>query len=268
MHFPQIDPVAFSVGPIVVRWYALAYLVGLVAGWRWCMAMAKRDPNGVLKPEYFDEFLTWAVVGVIGGGRLGYVLFYNFKDYLANPLEALKIWHGGMSFHGGMLGVIVAAILFTRAKKIPFFAFSDLMACVVPIGLGLGRLANFVNGELYGRETSVPWGFVFPRGGLSPRHPSQLYEAFAEGFVLLIVMILLSKNEKVRKHPGFLSGTFLVLYGFMRFAIEFFREPDVQLGFLFAGVTMGQLLSLPMIAAGAIIILWALRHEYARQDHP
>ncbi len=268
MQFPQIDPIAFSVGPIVVRWYALAYLAGLVAGWQWCMAMAKRDPNGVLKPQHFDEFLTWAVIGVIGGGRLGYVLFYNLAEYAATPLEIFKIWHGGMSFHGGMAGVIIAAILYTRANKIPFLAFTDLIACIVPMGLGLGRIANFINGELYGRATDVPWGVVFPQGGITPRHPSQLYEAFAEGVVLLAIMLLLSRSEKIRRHIGFLSGTFLTLYGIMRFIIEFFREPDEQLGFLFAGATMGQLLSLPMILAGVTVIVWAINHEYARKDHP
>jgi phosphatidylglycerol:prolipoprotein diacylglycerol transferase len=259
MQFPTIDPIAFSIGPIAVRWYALAYLVGLVAGWRWCMNLAKNDPNKILTPDLFDEFLTWAIVGVIVGGRLGYVLFYNLSDYIADPLAALKLWQGGMSFHGGMLGVIGAAYFFTRVKKIPFFAFTDLLACATPIGLGLGRVANFINGELFGRQTDVPWGVVFPRGGLTPRHPSQLYEAALEGLVLLAVMIALSRNENVRKRIGFLSGVFLTLYGVFRFGVEFFREPDLQLGVLFAGATMGQLLSVPMIVAGLFIIGWSLQ---------
>ena len=261
MIFPQFDPVAFSLGPLVVRWYALAYLVGLVAGWRWCMAMARKDQNAP-RPELFDEFLTWAVIGVVLGGRLGYILFYNAGDYFAHPLEMFKVWHGGMSFHGGMTGVIFAAWLFARHKKIKFFAFTDLLACVTPIGLGLGRLANFVNGELYGRVTDAPWGIIFPRGGDLPRHPSQLYEAFFEGLVLLIIMFLLHRSPKVRARLGFLSGSFLTLYGVMRFSIEFFREPDAQLGFLFAGATMGQLLCIPMIIAGLIIIWWS-GHERA-----
>ena len=259
MTFPSIDPVAFSFGPFVVRWYALAYLVGLVAGWQWCMAMARRDLSAPC-PEFFDEFLSWAVVGVILGGRLAYVLFYNLPQYLADPLEALKVWHGGMSFHGGMIGVIAAAYLFTRKKKIPFFAFTDLLACVTPIGLGLGRLANFVNGELFGRVTDAPWGVVFPRGGALPRHPSQLYEAAAEGALLLLVMFFLSRQPKIRAHTGTLSGTFLTLYGIFRLAIEFFREPDAQLGFLFAGATMGQLLCIPMIVVGGVILVRSNRN--------
>jgi phosphatidylglycerol:prolipoprotein diacylglycerol transferase len=263
MPFPHFDPVAFSFGPLVVRWYALAYLAGLVAGWRWCMAMARRDSSAP-RPEFFDEFLSWAVLGVILGGRVGYILFYNFNQYLADPLEIFKVWHGGMSFHGGMLGVIAAAYVFTRKKKIPFFAFTDLLACVTPIGLGLGRLANFVNGELFGRVTDVPWGIVFPRGGPMPRHPSQLYEALAEGLILLLIMFFLSSKPEIRARKGFLSGVFLILYGVFRFGIEFFREPDAQLGFLFAGATMGQWLCVPMIVAGIIILARSVKtHERA-----
>jgi phosphatidylglycerol:prolipoprotein diacylglycerol transferase len=258
--FPSFDPVAFSLGPLAVRWYALAYLVGIVAGWRWCMAMARRDPTAP-PPELYDEFLTWAVIAVVLGGRIGYILFYNGDEYLHHPLEMFMVWHGGMSFHGGMTGVIVAAWLFARLKKISFFAFTDLMACVAPIGLGLGRLANFVNGELFGRPTDVPWGMVFPRGGDVPRHPSQLYEAGCEGVLLLVIMWLLQSNPKVRARKGLMSGMFLILYGVMRFGIEFFREPDAQLGFLFAGATMGQLLCLPMIVAGAVVIWWSGRKQ-------
>ncbi len=253
MTFPDINPVVLSIGPLSVRWYALAYLAGIIAGWRWCMAMAARDPSAP-KPEFFDAFLSWAILGVILGGRLGYIFFYGSSDYLAHPLEALKVWHGGMSFHGGMLGVIIAAIVFKRKNKIPFLAFSDLLACVAPIGLGLGRLANFVNGELFGRATDVPWGVVFPQGGNVLRHPSQLYEAATEGLLLLVIMFVLSRQPKIRARRGFLSGVFLIMYGVMRFGIEFFREPDPQLGFLFAGATMGQILCVPMVIAGAIII--------------
>ncbi len=256
MAFPDIDPVAFSIGPLAIRWYALAYLAGIIGGWRLSMALARRDPTAP-KPVYYDEWITWLVIGIVVGGRLGYVLFYNFGQYIDHPLEALKLWHGGMSFHGGLMGVIVAAILFTRKHKIPFFSFIDIIACVVPIGLGLGRLANFVNGELYGRETSSSWGIIFPRGGDAPRHPSQLYEAFAEGLVLLIIMLAMQRMPKIRERKGFLSGAFLALYGVMRFFIEFFREPDMQVGFLYGGATMGQLLSLPMIAAGIAIIFWS-----------
>ncbi|MDD3370997.1 MAG: prolipoprotein diacylglyceryl transferase [Alphaproteobacteria bacterium] len=264
MHFPNIDPVAFSIGPLAVRWYALAYLVGLIAGWKWGLALAKRDPNKLLKPELFDDFLTWAVIGVIAGGRTGYVLFYNFNEYTADPLEALRVWHGGMSFHGGMLGVILAAWIFSHVKKIPLFAFTDIVACVAPIGLGLGRIANFINGELFGRETDVPWGMVFPHGGNAPRHPSQLYEAATEGLLLLLIMALLSRSNKIRMRKGFMSGTFLALYGVFRFGIEFFREPDPQLGFLFAGATMGQLLCIPMFIAGVAIHAYSLKSPRAK----
>ncbi|MDD3028976.1 MAG: prolipoprotein diacylglyceryl transferase [Alphaproteobacteria bacterium] len=254
MTFPDIDPIAFSLGPLVVRWYALAYLAGLIVGWHWCMAMARRDPKAP-RPEMYDAFVVWAVVGVVLGGRLGYVLFYNVAQYRNDPLEIFRIWHGGMSFHGGILGVIAAAYLFTRIKKIPFLAFTDLLACVAPVGLGLGRLANFVNGELFGRATDLPWGVVFPRGGSVARHPSQLYEAFFEGLVLLAVMIFLSRKPAIRARPGVLSGVFLLLYGTFRFGVEFFREPDAQLGFLYFGATMGQMLCVPMILAGMLILV-------------
>ena len=262
MQFPHIDPVLFSFGFITIRWYALAYVAGLVIGWRWCMVMARKDSHGI-RPEHYDEFLTWAVFGVLLGGRIVYILFYNLGEYLAHPLEMLQLWHGGMSFHGGMIGVILAAFLFTRHKKIPFLAFTDPLACVAPVGLGLGRLANFINGELFGRPSDVPWAIVFPRGGEVPRHPSQMYEAFAEGLILLIIMFAMSRNAKTRARSGILSGTFLALYGIFRFIIEFFREPDAQLGFLFAGATMGQLLCLPMIAAGIGIVIYALRRGNA-----
>lgn len=263
LSFPNINPVAVSIGPIALRWYALAYLAGFVGGWQWCMAMA-RKASSVVRPEHYDEFLTWAVLGVILGGRLFYVLFYNADEYLAHPMEALQIWHGGMSFHGGMMGVIAAAWLFTRSRKISFLAFTDLLACVTPIGLGLGRLANFVNGELFGRASDAPWAVVFPRGGDLPRHPSQIYEALAEGLLLLLILFFLSRSDRVRAQTGLLSGCFLTLYGIFRFVIEFFREPDAQLGFLFAGATMGQLLCVPMIVVGLVIIIRSgRRHEPA-----
>jgi phosphatidylglycerol:prolipoprotein diacylglycerol transferase len=227
------------------------------------MALARQNPAGP-KPQDYDDYLIWAVIAVLLGGRSFYILFYNLSDYLARPADMLKLWHGGMSFHGGMTGVIVAAWLFARSRKIPFLAFTDLLACVAPIGLFLGRLANFVNGELFGRVTDVAWGVVFPRGGDLPRHPSQLYESATEGLLLLFVMYLMSRSPSIRTRPGLMSGTFLALYGAFRFAVEFFREPDAQLGFLFAGATMGQLLCLPMILLGLFIILYARRrHEPA-----
>ncbi|MDD3287539.1 MAG: prolipoprotein diacylglyceryl transferase [Alphaproteobacteria bacterium] len=260
--FPQIDPVLVSVGPLVVRWYALAYIAGFVLGWRYCVLLAKQNPAGPPSISY-DDFMTWAIIGTVLGGRLGYVLFYQFDYYLTEPLEALKIWRGGMSFHGGMLGVIIAACLFVRSRKMLFFAFSDLLACATPIGLFFGRLANFINGELFGRETDVPWAIVFPRGGDIPRHPSQIYESMLEGLVLFIILSVIAQVPKLRARYGFLSGSFLVGYGIFRFFVEFFREPDQQLGFLFAGATMGQLLCVPMAAFGAYFIYRSLRRKPA-----
>jgi phosphatidylglycerol---prolipoprotein diacylglyceryl transferase len=258
--FPPIDPVLFTVGPFAVRWYALAYLFGFLLGWRYCMGLARQNPAEP-QPRDYDDFLVWAVIGTVLGGRIGYSLFYQPAFYLNHPLDILYVWHGGMSFHGGMLGVIAAAWLYTRNRKIPFFAFSDLLACVTPIGLGLGRLANFVNGELYGRVTDVPWAVLFPRGGDLPRHPSQLYEAGLEGLVLFALLAALSQIPALRARYGFLSGVFLMDYGLFRFLAEFFREPDVQLGYVVVGTTMGQLLSVPMFVAGVMIIVYALRRK-------
>jgi len=258
--FPPLDPVLVSIGPLTIRWYAVAYLAGFIFGWWQCMRLARQNPSGP-SPKDYDDFLTWAVIGTVLGGRLGYILFYQPDHYLSRPLEALKVWEGGMSFHGGMMGVILAALWFVRKRKIPFFAFSDLLACVVPIGLFFGRLANFVNGELFGRVTDVPWGMIFPRGGDLPRHPSQFYEAGLEGFVLFVILFLLARIPAIRQRYGVLSGTFLALYGSFRFCAEFFREPDPQLGFLYAGATMGQILCLPMVLIGLSFVVWAWRRK-------
>jgi phosphatidylglycerol:prolipoprotein diacylglycerol transferase len=261
--FPAIDPVAVQIGPLAIRWYALAYLVGFVAGWRYCIWLARQDhcrPSA----EDFDDFLTWAVIGVILGGRIGYVLFYQFDYYLANPLEILAVWHGGMSFHGGLTGIALAIILFARRRGFPALALGDLIACAGPIGLFFGRIANFINGELYGRAADVPWAVIFPRGGGIPRHPSQLYEAALEGLVLFAVMAVLAQRPSVRKRPGLLAGVFFTGYGFARITAEFFREPDPQLGFLLGGhATMGQILSIPMVLLGLGLILYARRRKPA-----
>ncbi|HSK41100.1 MAG TPA: prolipoprotein diacylglyceryl transferase [Arenibaculum sp.] len=255
--FPNIDPVAIQIGPLAIRWYALAYLVGFVAGWRYCMRLAGKDPHPP-SPRDFDDFLTWAVVGVILGGRLGYVLFYNFPYYAANPLQALAVWQGGMAFHGGLLGVVAAILLFSRYRGIPALALGDLVAAAAPIGLFFGRIANFVNGELFGRATDVPWAVVFPRGGPEPRHPSQLYEAGLEGLVLFAVLYVLARRPDIRARPGMIAGVFFIGYGLSRITVEFFREPDPQLGFLLGGhATMGQLLSIPMVLLGIGLLLYA-----------
>lgn len=264
LSFPVIDPVAFSILGLDVRWYALAYLCGLLGGWQYCMFLARRynlapaPSTGSITASHYDAFLLWAVVGVILGGRIGYVLFYNLDHYIANPWESLQVWHGGMSFHGGMLGVLLAALIFVRRQRISFWQFSDLLACATPIGLFFGRLANFINGELFGRVTDVPWGMVFPRGDMQPRHPSQLYEAGLEGLVLFIIMALLVRISAVRGRAGMLSGIFLISYGTARFAVEFLREPDPQLGFLFAEATMGQMLCVPMLLVGVFAVARAL----------
>lgn len=262
--FPSLDPVAVSFGPIAIRWYALAYLAGFLLGWRYCLYLARQNSNGPTA-EMYDEFLTWAVVGTIIGGRLGYILFYHADYYFSNPLEMLQVWHGGMSFHGGMMGVICAALIFCRKHKIIFFSFTDILACVTPIGLGLGRLANFVNGELYGRPTDLPWGMIFPRGGDIARHPSQLYEAFLEGLVLFAVLFFMSRRRSIRARPGYLSGIFLFGYALFRFLVECLREPDAQLGILVAGLTMGQLLCIPMAMFGLYLILWSDRRAGRRE---
>lgn len=248
----HIDPVAFSVGPLVVRWYALAYLAGFLLGWKYCLILVSRDSDSRPNATDIDDFLTWAVIGVILGGRLGYVLFYNFDYYISNPGDILKIWHGGMSFHGGMLGVLVAMAAFSKKREINVYRLSDVVSAAAPIGLFFGRIANFINAELYGRQTDVSWGILFPGGGDIPRHPSQLYEALLEGLVLFVILYALSKLSKVR--AGLVSGVFLLLYGLFRAIIELVREPDAQIGLIGGVLSMGQILCLPMMIGGAVLI--------------
>jgi phosphatidylglycerol:prolipoprotein diacylglycerol transferase len=220
------------------------------------------SPTVGFTTEAVDDFLTWATLGVVLGGRLGYVLFYKPSYYLENPLSIVKVWEGGMSFHGGCLGVILAAILFARRRGLSHWILGDLVTAVVPLGLFFGRLANFINGELFGRVTTLqdtPWAIIFPRGGPLPRHPSQIYEALLEGLVLFIVVLIVRRLPTVRSHPGMVTGTFLAGYGVARFTCELYREPDPFLGFLWGGATMGQMLSMPMIAIGVALIVWASR---------
>lgn len=254
--FPAIDPVLVEIGPFAIRWYALAYVVGLLLGWRYCVWLAGRPPHLVGRAE-IDDFLVWATLGVVLGGRLGYVLFYQPLHFLANPLEILAVWQGGMSFHGGLLGVVLAMALFARRRRLPFFALTDIVACATPIGLLLGRIANFINGELYGRPSEVPWAMVFPGGGPLPRHPSQLYQAALEGLLLFLLLFLLARFTGAQRRLGLLSGVFFLGYGIARIVGEFFREPDAHLGYLLGGATMGQLLSLPMVIAGLLFIRFA-----------
>ncbi|UOK69609.1 prolipoprotein diacylglyceryl transferase [Ancylobacter polymorphus] len=264
--FPNIDPVLIELGPFAIRWYALAYIGGLLFGWwmakRLCSSPALWGGQAPIKPEEFDDAVVWIAVGVILGGRIGYVLFYNLPFYAENPLQAFTLWHGGMAFHGGFLGSILAMYLFCRRRGLPFVSMLDIAASVVPVGLFLGRLANFINGELWGRPTDVAWAFVFPHGGPEPRHPSQLYEAGLEGLAIFLILQLAIRAGALAR-PGTVAGMFVFLYGCARIFVEFFREPDPQLGYLFGGwLTMGMLLSLPMLALGSWLI-WRARQRPA-----
>jgi phosphatidylglycerol---prolipoprotein diacylglyceryl transferase len=244
-------------GPFALRWYSLAYIIGIAGAW-FLMTRMIRQPGAPLSQKQLDDYITWATLGVIGGGRLGYVLFYNPEKYMADPMEILRLWDGGMSFHGGCFGVVAACFLHGWFCKYSGLRLLDLVATVTPLGLGLGRLANFVNGELWGRPTGTDWGIIFPDAGPEPRHPSQLYEAGLEGGVLLVVLTLLFWFTPARLRPGVLSGVFGIGYGLSRYIIENYREPDRQLGILCSGLTMGQTLTLPIIAIGLLLLVLAL----------
>lgn len=257
MIFPNIDPVIFSVGPLQVRWYGLMYVLGFAAS----LVLVKYQIKKFNFKEFdvhFENLNLVLILSLVLGGRLGYVLFYNLPYYLKHPLEILATWQGGMSFHGGLLGLTIGAVIFCKKNKLDFWRVIDLYVVTIPIGLGFGRIGNFINAELYGRVTDVPWGMVFPGGGPYPRHPSQLYEAFLEGVVLFLVLWFLKEkqNPPSASWPyGSMGALFLILYGVFRIFVEFFREPDAHLGFITAGITMGQLLSSLMIIAGFILFL-------------
>jgi phosphatidylglycerol:prolipoprotein diacylglycerol transferase len=255
LHYPQIDPVLIHLGPLKIRWYGMMYLGGFIIGY---LLMKRQIREGCLAmtEDQLGGLTTATILGVILGGRLGYVLFYDPAQYLADPLSAFAIWQGGMSFHGGLLGTLVAGAIFCRRERLPYLTVADRVAVVVPVGLGLGRLANFINNELAGRVTDVPWGMLFPGWGPLPRHPSQLYEAFLEGLVLFSVMWLMHRRLT---RPGALLGLFLTLYATFRISVEFFRAPDAQLGTVLLGATMGQLLSLLMLVAGPALLIRSRR---------
>ncbi|MGE3875538.1 MAG: prolipoprotein diacylglyceryl transferase [Parvibaculaceae bacterium] len=263
--FPNIDPVAFSVGPFAVRWYALAYIAGLLfAIWYAKRLVANKalwaDRAPTLTPQQVDDLFIWIALGVILGGRLGYVLFYNPLHFLNNPVDIPKMWEGGMSFHGGFLGVVVALLIFGKRHGATLDRLLDLGAAATPIGLGLGRLANFINGELYGRPGDVPWAMIFPTDPLQvPRHPSQLYEAILEGLVLFLVVRIATHRFQALAHPGRASGLFALGYGLSRIIVEFFREPDAQLGYFAGFITMGMILSLPLVAIGVWLLVRSRR---------
>jgi phosphatidylglycerol:prolipoprotein diacylglycerol transferase len=261
--YPQIDPELFSISlgsfEFSLRWYSLAYIAGLILGWRLIVRLMRRPQlwpgdKAPMAPAQPEDLLTWMILGVVLGGRLGYVIFYNPAYFLANPGDILKVWEGGMSFHGGFIGVILGVTLFARSRAIPLFQISDAVALAAPVGIFFGRLANFVNGELWGRVTDVPWAMVFPGAGPEPRHPSQLYEAGLEGLLLGAVMWGMAYSRGWLKHPGAVTGMFFIGYGLARSVVENFRQWDAQLGYVVeigaGGLTMGQMLSLPMVLIG------------------
>jgi phosphatidylglycerol:prolipoprotein diacylglycerol transferase len=260
--FPAFDPVLVSIGPLVIRWYALAYIFGILLGWWYARLLIQKERLWGGKPPLstldYDDFVLWVTFGIILGGRIGYVLFYNLPYFAAHPWEAIQLWHGGMSFHGGFAGCVLAVVLFARKRHIPVLSLGDLTCAAGPIGLFLGRIANFINGELWGRPTDVSWAMVFPTGGPLPRHPSQLYEATLEGIVLFVALALLIRGGAL-KRPGLIVGCFAVGYALARSFSELFREPDAQLGFLWGGLTMGMLLSIPLLLAGIAFIVYALK---------
>ena len=274
--FPAFDPVAltipipfepFGLDGLPIRWYGLAYLAGFLLGWWYGVALARRTSAPPTAQDVGD-FLTWTVVGVVLGGRIGFVLFYETDRFLADPLSIIRIWDGGMAFHGGLLGMVVAIILFARVRRIDPFAIGDIVAAAVPIGLFFGRIANFINNELWGRPTDVPWAVVFPIPDhwqplipAVPRHPSQLYEAVLEGLVIFVVLAILIRRPRVRARPGMIAGLFLILYGAFRFLVEFVRQFDPREDLLFGLFTTGQLLSVPMVLVGLVMFEWARRRN-------
>lgn len=263
MIFPNIDPIALQLGPIAIHWYALAYVAGIMFGYYYIGWLDRRQPKPFFHEKAKDDLIFYAVLGVLLGGRLGYILFYNLPFYLDHPAAIVKIWQGGMSFHGGLIGVLLAYAAFARKYQLSWLHVMDYLAAATPIGLFFGRIANFVNGELYGRVTDSPWGMVFPKGGPLPRYPSQLFEAALEGLVLFVVLLIVVLATRALRYRGLLGGMFLAGYGMARFTVEYFREPDEQLGFLAFGATMGQLLCVPMILGGLVLVATARRRPVA-----
>jgi phosphatidylglycerol---prolipoprotein diacylglyceryl transferase len=268
--FPDLDPIAFQIGPLAVRWYALAYLFGVLLGAAYGYTLLRRqdlwkDGKPPFEAPAIWDFAFWAILGIVVGGRIGYVLFYNLPFYAANPVEIIAVWDGGMSFHGGLAGLMLAIALFTRAKGGSILSAMDLLGCISTIGLFLGRVANFINGELYGAPTGLPWGIVFPSDPAQvPRHPSQLYEALLEGVVLFVVIRIATHRFLALRRPGLVAGIFGIGYAVSRIAVEFVRLPDAQIGYLYGGwLTMGMVLTLGVLAAGLVFIALAVRQSRA-----
>ncbi|WP_443643956.1 prolipoprotein diacylglyceryl transferase [Candidatus Levibacter sp. Uisw_134_01] len=260
LEFPNINPVAIDLGIIQIRWYAISYIAGILFSWGLILNIIKFK-NLKIDNKVISELISNSMIGIIIGGRLGYVIFYNPDYYLNNLLEIFKLWNGGMSFHGGFIGVVFAVIYSSKISKTAILILADLIAIAAPIGIFFGRLANFINGELYGRITNHSFGMIFPNAGNSPRHPSQLYEAFFEGFLLFIIMLLFIKFTNILNKKGLITALFLSCYGSFRFMIEFFREPDANIGLLYFNFSMGQLLSLPMIIIGLYFIIFIARKK-------
>ncbi len=260
MKLPIIDPIIFQIGPLAIRWYSLAYVAGLIFAWLIIKYLNKQSKLFDEK-KVGDDFFMYEIFSIILGGRLGYVIFYNLPFYFKHPIDIFKIWEGGMSFHGGLIGVLIGTYLLCKKHKINYLSFMDLLATVAPIGLFFGRIANFINLELYGRITTSKLGIVFPNAGDMPRHPSQLYEAVLEGLLLFIILFSLANFTNIRKYKGCLSGIFLIGYGISRFTVEFFREPDIQIGYIMKYFTLGQLLTIPIIVAGTLLIIHSLKNK-------
>jgi len=256
MFINNFDPVAFEVFSLEIRWYSLAYIFGIVLGWIYCKKKLIKDP---IVLDLFDDFITYLIIGIILGGRIGYALFYNFSYYINNPLEILMVWNGGMSFHGGLIGVILSCVIFGKKHKINSFIFLDLVALSAPIGIFFGRIANFINSELYGRATDLPWGVQFVLIDNIKRHPSQIYEAFFEGIILFFILNYLFRRKYIVT-PGKLSALFLIFYSLFRYSLEFFRVPDPQIGFLFLNSTLGQIISLLFFVIG-ILLFYLKKNE-------
>ena len=256
--YPTINPIALQLGPVKIHWYGLMYVIGFLAAWLLGVWRAKRPGSG-WTPEQVGDVIFYGALGVIIGGRLGYMIFYAWPELIHDPLSLFRIWQGGMSFHGGLIGALIGLWLFARRHDKSWFTIADFVAPLVPVGLGAGRIGNFINGELWGRVTDVPWAMVFPRAGAAPRHPSQLYEFLLEGVLLFIILWWFSSKPKPRMA---VSGLFLLGYGAFRFFVEFYRQPDVQIGFVaFDWMTKGQLLCIPMILLGILFLVMAYRHK-------